>query len=65
MKSVKQIKEEINSLWSKIDRIKDKCKHLFVDTVLKSDTGNYDPTQDCYWKEMTCLTCEKQWNEDQ
>lgn len=65
MKSVSQLKEEINNLWAKIDRIENKCKHLIVRTVLKADTGNDNPALDCHWKEITCFTCEKQWNEDQ
>ena len=65
MKSVGEIKIKINSLWKEVDEIQKNCKHLIVKTVLKADTGNYDRSQDRYWKEITCFACEKQWTEEQ
>jgi len=31
----------------------------------RSNTGNYDPSADSYWKEFDCTLCGKRWTEDQ
>ena len=36
----------------------------YVKKVHKSDTGNYDPTQDSSWTELHCTLCDKKWVED-
>lgn len=41
------------------------CTHDFVTIEAKSDTGNYDRSQDCYWFSIECKCCNKRWNEDQ
>ena len=67
MSTVIQIKEQIQTLQDKLHKIQSKCSHPngAVTIVYKSNTGNYDPSQDCYWKEMHCKLCDKDWIEDQ
>ena len=57
---------EINELYDKIQKIQNKCSHPeeSVTKEHKSDTGNYDPSADCYWTCFYCELCQKQWTED-
>lgn len=50
-----------------IESLQHGCEHPkeALITVNKSNAGNYDPSNDCYWKEMHCLICDKKWSEDQ
>lgn len=41
------------------------CEHKYVTVQAKSDTGNYDRSQDSYWFEIECKCCEERWHEDQ
>ena len=40
------------------------CKHPMVEKTNRSDTGNYDPGCDSYWKDCYCPDCGKRWRED-
>jgi hypothetical protein len=42
-----------------------KCKHTNVEIKYHSDTGNFDPSRDAYWKDCHCLECDKYWSENQ
>lgn len=57
----------LDKINKKILAIRSKCKHpkRFRTATYKSDTGNYDPSQDFYWIENTCEICGKFWIEDQ
>lgn len=48
----------------KIRSFQDKCKHPTVERRHRANTGNYDPTCDCYWDECECQDCGKHWTED-
>jgi hypothetical protein len=37
------------------------CKHESATVEHKSDTGNYDPSQNAYWNEWICHECGKRW----
>jgi hypothetical protein len=41
------------------------CLHPNLVRTPKSNTGNYDPSSDCYWYENKCPDCERFWMEDQ
>lgn len=41
------------------------CKHPFAEKENRGDTGNYDRSQDRYWKDCNCPDCGKRWIEDQ
>lgn len=64
--NVRDLKYEIAALQIKINEIQSLCSHPepCVTKVHKANTGNYDPTQDCYWTEFTCSLCEKHWTEE-
>jgi hypothetical protein len=40
------------------------CLHENVTKTHRSNTGNYDPSADCYWTEFICNDCDKRWSED-
>lgn len=67
MSKIKQLREEITERQFLISKIQDECTHptSCLTRVAKSDTGNYDSTQDSYWYEFTCGLCDKHWSEDQ
>lgn len=66
MSIIKEYREEIVALQTKIAKIQDKCNHPKEATTKKhgSNTGNYDPSADCYWTDFHCKLCDKQWTED-
>lgn len=46
--------------------LQNECTHP-KETVEKkygSNTGNYDPHQDCYWTDFKCGICDKMWTEN-
>jgi hypothetical protein len=54
-----------NKLLAQIDKIQTECSHPFVTKVHRSNTGNYDPSTDCYWDECSCPDCGKYWTQPQ
>ncbi len=67
MKELKahKINRKIALLYEELHKHQVKCKHLKVSKTYKGDTGNYDPSQDCYWIDYKCPTCLKIWREAQ
>lgn len=59
------IQAQIASFYLEIDTLREKCTHPNAKKEPKSDTGNWDRSQDSYWKECVCPDCGKRWNEDQ
>ena len=53
----------ISEVKGKIEALQDVCKHPNVTKVSRSDTGNYDPYEDRYWKEYSCPDCDKRWTD--
>lgn len=52
--------------WANAERdLQALCQHPSATKVNKGDTGNWDRSQDSYWRECKCPDCGKQWNEDQ
>ena len=49
----------------RIEKIRDRCPHTNKAVKHCGDTGNYDPTADCYWDENTCPDCGKRWDSNQ
>jgi predicted GNAT superfamily acetyltransferase len=64
LRSVVTAQRKIAEWWEKIRIIQENCPHKDVVTVHKGDTGNYDPSQDCYWTENKCPDCTKYWRVD-
>ena len=50
-----------------LEKLVEGCGHPHgsVVKVPHSNTGNYDPSADCYWFSCTCGVCGRQWQEDQ
>lgn len=60
--TVKAIIENANS---KLKALQEECKHPMAERVNRGDTGNYDPSQNSYWRDCKCPDCGKFWMEDQ
>jgi hypothetical protein len=41
------------------------CKHKEATFKYGSNTGNWCPADDAYWKTFDCPRCGKHWSEDQ
>ena len=72
MMTPKQIERRKNSLLRKVERIQMEfdvlqleCTHVNDVQKYRGNTGNYDPTADCYWIVHTCSDCGKRWITDQ
>lgn len=63
--TVIKLVEELKIIQGKIQVIQDNCAHSNVKKVAKSDTGNWDKSQDSYWFECSCPDCGKYWTEPQ
>lgn len=64
MTKVQEINNKIEKLYKEIETIEEKCDHKNKTMTYRSNTGNYDPHEDCYWREYSCPTCEKLWREE-
>ncbi len=68
MKTTKErilgLKIAIGNLGSKIKYLQDNCPHTNKISTPMADTGNYDPSQDCYWVVHQCPDCLNVWQED-
>lgn len=66
MKRVLALRKQIEDTEAKIESIQNKCKHppWMVDVEYGANTGNYDPSADCYWTDCHCRSCGKEWTED-
>lgn len=62
--SVINIHKEIADLKTRLKRIQTKCLHPNVKKEHGANTGNYDPSADCYWTTFECPDCGKYWRED-
>jgi hypothetical protein len=62
---IARLNKEITELINKRESIKRLCKHINVEKIAKSSTGNYDPSCDRFWYECTCSDCLEYWTEDQ
>ena len=49
----------------KLKALQEECTHPMAEKINRADTGNYDPSQDSYWRDCTCPDCGKFWKEDQ
>jgi len=64
---IAELKKQIAECYAKIAAIQAECNHpkSALKQEYKSNTGNYDPTADCYWIDFHCTLCDKWWSEDQ
>lgn len=61
---VTRLNKEIRDLEIQLDKVRKHCRHPNVKKTHRSNTGNYDPTCDCYWTEFDCPDCGRRWQED-
>lgn len=55
------ISKKRNHWQAELDKLQNVCQHPTPDKKHKGNTGNYDPTADCYWIEYRCHDCDKRW----
>jgi hypothetical protein len=58
-------KEEMEAAQRGLERVQSQCKHPYASKVARSDTGNWDKSDDSYWYDCVCPDCGKKWQEDQ
>lgn len=61
-----RLREQIDALQQELSRHQERCKHRWAHRTykLRGNTGNFDPTQNCYWTEYSCALCLKRWDVD-
>lgn len=66
MNRIEEIDAEIAQLSQEKSSIQEECTHppLCLRYKYCSNTGNYDPHNDCYWTELRYTLCGKRWNEE-
>jgi hypothetical protein len=54
-----KLQKQITTIQSKIAAIQKSCQHENNEAEYGSNTGNYDPSSDCWWIFVKCLDCDK------
>lgn len=62
MRSVKEIKRDIEGLQEELKIVQNNCTHDKIVYEYESCTGNYDPSCDTYWVSIICLCCEQRFS---
>lgn len=44
--------------------VRQKCTHENGEYIYEGNTGNWCPSDDCYWRTNQCHDCGKRWIED-
>ena len=57
------LSKQISKMNSKLNSIREVCKHSNKVGVDGGDSGNWCPSDDCYWTDYTCPDCLKQWRQ--
>lgn len=52
------------TLTAALQALQEECKHPNAEKKYGSNTGNYDPSADCYWTDFRCHDCGKVWTVD-
>jgi hypothetical protein len=48
-----------------IAELQERCPHEGLQGQFRADAGNYDPSCNIYWVELSCPICGKRWDEYQ
>ena len=66
MQEIQKLNSELDVIKAKIKILQDQCTHPkeALWEKYQSNTGNYDPTCDCYWIEYRCGICDKFWTKE-
>lgn len=62
--SYRDIKVRLNWVEGELALLQSECAHPSVVKEHKSNVGNYDPSNDCYWTVFDCPDCHKHWTEE-
>ncbi len=57
MNKIQSILKQIEDLQQELKLERMQCKHTRVIYSYGSNTGNYDPSVDVYWNDITCIDC--------
>lgn len=60
-----RIEEKLKIWREQLSILQQECAHPNAEKIFKSDTGNWDRSQDSYWKDCRCPDCGKFWTEPQ
>ena len=58
------IHKKLEHYADELAKLQKSCKHPNVTHEHHSNTGNYDPSADCYWTEYHCPDCWAHWTEN-
>lgn len=64
-KEFERITKNLNRWKRKLVDLQAECKHSNVTKKYGANTGNYDPSADCYWIDWHCPDCDKRWQTEQ
>lgn len=56
-----KLKQKIGKINQEIADIQEQCPHDNLKLKRGGNTGNYDPSADCYWTDYHCPDCQKKW----
>lgn len=57
------IQKNIKKWNLKLKELQESCPHTDLEETYGANTGNYDPSSDCYWTNYYCPDCDKRWKE--
>lgn len=57
---LKRAKKKLLEATTEIEELQSLCQHPALKGYYESDRGNYDPSYDCYWINLSCPDCDKQ-----
>lgn len=60
-KRVSLINKTMKKYQDELVKLQDLCAHESATIKYRGSTGNYDPSDNCYWTEHKCPTCGKFW----
>lgn len=64
MSKRQKIQRRIEKANADLKNLQNECPHENVIKNQRGSTGNYDPSDDCFWIEYSCPDCGKRWIED-
>jgi hypothetical protein len=65
---IQETRDDLISARKKLEyrelNLQNECQHIAVVKTHKANTGNYSPSDDCYWTEFSCPDCGKRWQQE-
>ena len=56
---IKELRSQISVLNNELSTVQGSCTHGVAYYEYGANTGNYDPSEDCYWVDCYCVSCGK------